>query len=245
MELNFLGIGSCFAKDHNCAFFTTSENNFVLIDCPELAFETLKNEFDLRTYNDIYVYITHTHCDHVSGLGEFIQYAYYCLRKHVTVVAPSDYVSSDIKKLLEIEGVEDVMYTLTAAPELIESLITKSNSMLPKNVLGISIPTTHAEQLKNKCFGYQFNVNGTNVVYTGDSSTLEPFLPFLNAGTEFYMDTSVAFKNDVHIWLYDVLPTLLSLIKQGVKVYLMHLDNANMAKKIVKDIPGIEVVTKL
>lgn len=240
--LNFLGRGSCFSNDHASAFFVTQDNDFVLIDCSEQAYQRLKNEFDLPSYNSIYIYITHTHGDHIGGLSSLVHYAYFALNKIVTVIAPSKEVMNDIKVLLRIEGVLDVMYNLSFSQELIPSLTAKLDFTIPEKVSAISISTRHTESLESKCFGFYFYINGLNIIYTGDTATLEPFIPFLKNGSELYVDTSVKYKSDVHLWLSDMLPALTNLTQNGVKVYLMHLDDVKKAKKIVKNIPNIEIV---
>lgn len=235
MKLNFLGRGSCFANDHAAAFFVTKDNNFVLIDCSEQTYQRVKNEFDLSTYNNVYVYITHTHGDHVGGLGILIQFAYYALNKRIIVVSPNTKTYNDINTLLKIEGV--IGYEM-----MICSSIFNNYKKTAIEEFALSIPTKHSELLEDRCFGYQFNVDGINVIYTGDTATLEPFLPYLSEGTEFYVDTSVAYKSNVHLWFDDMLPTLKSLVEKGIKVYLMHLDDAEKAENLVSDISGIEVV---
>lgn len=235
MRLNFLGRGSCFANDHAAAFFVTKDNNFVLIDCSEQTYQRIKNEFDLSSYKNIYVYITHTHGDHVGGLGILIQYAYYALNKHIIVISPDTKTYNDISTLLKIEGV-------IGHEMMICSSINNSYNKIATEEFALSIPTEHSKILEGRCFGYQFNIEGVNVIYTGDTVTLEPFIPYLKAGTEFYVDTSVAYKSDAHLWFNDMLPTLKSFVEKGVKVYLMHLDDAEKAEKLVSDISGIEVV---
>lgn len=242
MKLNFLGRGSCFANDHASAFFETSDNNFVLIDCSEHSYQRLKNEFDLSTFNNIYVYITHTHGDHISGLDQLIHYLYFALNKCIVVIAPSPEVMIDIQTLLRIEGVEDFQYKLTLTFDLITSLIKMSDIIIPKDVFAVSIPTIHTPALAGKSFGYQFTIDDINIIYTGDTATLEPFIPFLKNNSELYVDTSVLHKSDVHLWLYDMLPTLIELTKRNISVFLMHLDDALRAELIVEYIHGISVV---
>ena len=243
MKLNFLGRGSCFANDHASAYFKTHDNDFVLIDCSEHSYQRLKNEFDLSTFNNIYVYITHTHGDHISGLDQLIHYLYFALNKYVVVIAPSSEVMIDIQTLLRIEGVEDFQYTLTSTFDLITSLIKKYDVTIPKEVFAVSIPTIHTPALAGKSFGYQFTIDNINIVYTGDTATLEPFIPFLKNNAELYVDTSVLYKSDVHLWLYDMLPTLIELTQKNVSVFLMHLDDVLKAESIVECIPGINVVS--
>ena len=70
MMLRFLGRGSAFADEHNCAYFTAGDD-LVLLDCPMSAFTKLKQK-DLKAYENIYVLITHTHGDHIGGVAMLI-----------------------------------------------------------------------------------------------------------------------------------------------------------------------------
>ena len=103
MKLKFLGRGSGFSditEGHTSAFFETTDNNdLVVIDLPMSSFYKLKN-FDLSKYNNIYVLITHTHGDHISGLGLFAQLTFFVFKKKIKIIAPSDAVRTDINTVL-------------------------------------------------------------------------------------------------------------------------------------------------
>lgn len=230
MLLNFFGNGAGFADEHTSAYFTTPNNEMVIIDCPMSTFFKLK-KMDLSSYDKIYVCITHTHGDHISGLGLFAQYAYFVLKKTIVIVAPSKDVAEDIKTVLTIEGNEPAWYELMLTFDLMEGPKWYVNRIL----------TTHSPQLEGKCYGYRFFINDTDVVYTGDTSTLEPFWPFLTDGCELYVDTSV-YYGMIHLKLEDALDDLIACTHRDIKVYLMHLDDIEAAKKIVADIPNIDVV---
>lgn len=220
MKLNFLGRGagfSSFKEGHTSAYFENG-NTLVVIDCSITTYYKLQ-KMELSKYENIHIYITHTHGDHISGLGLFIQYCYFVLQKRAVVYLPNDLVCMDFIDLMRIEGTDDSWYEY----HLCEFLI--KNKAYFKQV----VKTVHSPQLKDKCFGYVFEVNGTNVVYTGDTSTLEPFDKYIIKGTELYVDTSVHY-GQIH---YATL---------GVKVYLMHLDDVKMAKDMIKDLENIEVV---
>ncbi len=232
MVLNFFGRDSGFGENHTSAFFLTRENDMVIIDCPVSTYHKLKS-FDLNKYNQVYVLITHTHGDHVGGLGLFIQHAYFTAKKKITVIAPCSSVASDIETLLKIEGNESSWYKL---------LLASTNKV--RGWLRDAILTEHSPQLKGKCFGYRLNVQGCNVIYTGDTLTLDPFEKFLGYCGELYVDTSVH-NGIVHLKLEDSIHKLIELTKSGTKVYLMHLDDAKTAEKIVATIPDIEVVTTI
>jgi len=230
MALKFFGRGSGFADEHTSAYFTTANKEMVIIDCPFSTFQKLKN-MDLSNYEKVYFLVTHTHCDHIGALGLFVQYAFFMLKKHVTIVAPSEDVADDIFTVLTIMGNDPSWYELVTVATMEE-----------KEWLGDSILTKHSPQLENKCFGYHLIIDDVNVVYAGDTSILDPFLPYLVEDSIFYVDTSV-YYGMIHLKLEDALNDFLALNKRGVKVYLMHLDDVSAAEKIVAEYPDIEVVT--
>lgn len=230
MALKFLGRGSGFADEHTSAYFSAENKEMVIIDCPVSTFQKLKH-IDLSDYEKFYVLITHTHGDHIGGLGLFVQYSFFVLHKPVIVVAPSTAVAEDIATVFSIEGNESSWCELVTVTDVEE-----------KEWFGDCILTEHSPQLANKCFGYHLIVDGTNVVYTGDTSTIVPFLPYLVDGSILYVDTSV-YYGMIHLKLEDALDDFLALNRRGVKVYLMHLDDVVAAEKIVADYPDIKVVT--
>lgn len=227
--LKFLGRGAGFADEHTSAYFITEAKEMVIIDCPVSTFQKMKH-IDLTDCEKLYVLVTHTHGDHVGGLGLFVQYAFFVLKKHVTIVAPSKVVADDISTILTIEGNELSWCELVTVADVTD-----------KAWFGDCILTKHSPQLEGKCFGYRLLIDYTNVVYTGDTSTLKPFMPYLTGGSALYVDTSV-YYGMIHLKLEDALEDFLTLNKKSVKVYLMHLDDVAAAEKMVADYPGIEVV---
>lgn len=230
MALKFFGRGSGFADEHTSAYFTTGNKEMVIIDCPVSTFQKLKY-LQLQDYKKFYVLVTHTHGDHVGGLGLFAQYAFFTLKKPITVVAPSSEVANDISTILTIEG-NDPSWCELVTVENLEEKEWFSNCILTK----------HSPQLENKCFGYHLTVDDTNIVYTGDTSTIIPFLLYLKEGSILYVDTSV-YYGMIHLKLEDALDDFISLTQKGVEIYLMHLDDVAAAEKIVADYSDIQVVT--
>ncbi|EGC04306.1 MBL fold metallo-hydrolase [Ruminococcus albus] len=221
MPLKFFGRGSAFADAHNSAFFIEN-NELVIIDCPASTFQKVKR-MEWEKFDNIFILITHTHGDHAGGVGMMLQFVWFAslMKKRVTVVAPSDEVREDLTILLNrIEGCEPEWYDITTADCLQKSWFVKS------------VPTTHSSTLAGKCFGYRLKINGRNVVYTGDTATLCPFLPLLSEGSFLYAEAAT-FRSDVHLYLEDVLPTFEKLTADGVRVCLMHLDREDVVKKVI------------
>ena len=224
--LAFAGRGSAFTDEHNAAFFIENKT-LILLDCPMSAFQKYKL-LNYEFINQIVILVTHTHGDHISGIGTMIHYAQFVLEIPVIVAAPSETVRRDLNILLHrLEGCNKKAYMLITAKELEESWLVDV------------IPTQHANQLSDKCFGYCLKIQDKNIVYTGDTRTLKPFLPYLKKGDVLYTEISYYQKPDdenaVHLSLEEIKPVLLELIQNGIKVYLMHLDQE---KEILKCIQG-------
>ncbi|SCW64893.1 diguanylate cyclase (GGDEF) domain-containing protein [Ruminococcaceae bacterium YRB3002] len=219
--LAFLGRGSAFSDENNSAYFKHG-NDMILVDCPMSAFRRIK-KMDLEGIANIYILVTHTHGDHIGGIAMLIDYEFFVRHTPVTVIAPDRTVEDDLRFYLSrLEGCSDNWYTLTNAGEFSAPW------------LNAVIPTLHAEQLAGRCFGYSLTVDGTPVVYTGDTHIIEPFLPYLKPGTTLYMEIS-AHKSGVHLYAPDCLDLIRDLVTKGIRVYLMHLDEEDIISEMTKD----------
>ena len=86
------------------------------------------------------------------------------------------------------------------------------------------IPTKHVPALDGRCFGYNIEVDGVNTVYTGDTSTLDPFIPYLSEGSVLYTECS-AYDTSVHMYVDRLIGYSDFFKEKGIRVYLMHLDD--------------------
>ncbi len=230
--LTFWGRGSAFRAENNSAFFVDG-NNLILLDFPMSSLHKLIQADPFRSgdpfsaIKQVYVLVTHTHSDHIGGIPMLIHYAYYVRGKlPVTVVAPSLEVAEDLRFFIDrLEGCEAEAYEIITADQL-------------SSWISHVIPTTHTPQLAGRCFGYHLTVNGKNVIYTGDTNTLEPFTPYLTKGSYLYTEVACG-KSPVHLSLEDSLEELNKLAAKGIYVYLMHLDEE---EKILKAIQGTQLL---
>ena len=222
--LRFLGRGSAFTAHHNCALFEIN-GGAVLLDCPMSAFQRLMQLAPGKPWNALTVLVTHTHGDHAGGIGMLIHFAKHVLHIPVTVIAPSAEVADDLRVLLErLDGCSPDVYTLQTADTA-------------PDWLKAAVPVRHSEALAGRCFGYVLHIQGCDVVYTGDTAELAPFLPYLHAGAYLYTEAS-AYDTGVHLYIDAILPELKRLSAESVHIFLMHLD----AEDVIADkIRGMNV----
>ncbi len=228
MELTFLGRETGLAENHTSAYFVTDKNELVIIDCSVSAFQKLKKH-KLQDYKHIYVHITHTHGDHVSGVSLLVQYMYFKHNKPISIVSPSYAVEDDLRTLLRIEGCADSWYNLSTV------------GTFDREWLHSTILTHHTDQLEGKCFGYVFSINGKTIVYTGDTNTLVPFELEIEHCDELYVDVCIN-KSPAHLHIDNAIDRIVDLDERDIKVYLMHLDDVKQAERLVAYIPNIDVV---
>ena len=231
--LKFFGRASAFETPQNSAFFI-DDTNLVLLDCPMSTFHILKDSFDDisdKKIQRITVLVTHTHGDHICGIPMLIHYCFFILHIPVVVAAPSREVKEDLYFYLNrMEGCNPSGYSLITADTL---------TSFVKDV----IPTTHTQELEGRCFGYHINIEGNDIIYTGDTNTLEPFKKYLEPDNNaedlkhsisFYTEAA-SVKSPVHIYINEVLDYLSELPFKGINVYLMHMDNEEIIKELIKD----------
>ncbi len=209
--IKFFGRNSAFSDYNNSAFFMNG-SKVILIDCPMSSFHKIRR-MDLSEVEAIDILVTHTHADHINGIAMLIDLLWFTRGLSITVITPNDAVKEDIRFALErLDGVGADWYKLTTVDEEKPAYVKAA------------IPTTHTEQLAGRCFGYALDVDGANVVYTGDTNTIEPYLPYITDDTLLYMEISSIFVS-VHLFIDDMLPFIKEQTARGVKIFLMHLDN--------------------
>lgn len=204
--LIFLGKDSGFGEKNNSAYFEDGKS-LTIIDCGFTVFQELKKKFDFNNYQNINVIITHLHNDHAGSLSQLILYLWFTFNKKTNIYSKC----KNIKEYLDITGTPSDAYTL------------KDDSSNIK-----FIKTEHVKYLDS--YGFSMNIKDRKIVYTGDTCTIDPFLPYLEDADEFYVDVSKF--GGAHLKIDDIIRKLQELKESGININFMHMDD----KKYINEV---------
>ena len=204
--LIFLGKDSGFGEKNNSAYFE-DEKSLTIIDCGFTVFQELKKKFDFNNYQNINVIITHLHNDHAGSLSQLILYLWFTFNKKTNIYSKCE----NIKEYLDITGTPSDAYTLKDDISNIKF-----------------IKTEHVKYLDS--YGFSMNIKDIKIVYTGDTCTIDPFLPYLEDADEFYVDVSKF--GGAHLKIDDIIKKLQELKESGININFMHMDD----KKYINEV---------
>lgn len=207
--LTFIGRDSGFGEKNNSAYFE-KDNELYLIDCGFTVFEDIIKRFDFNKYNNINIIITHLHNDHAGSLSQVILYLWFIFNKKTTVITKC----KKIREYLSITGTPDNCFIIKEKLDFLEF-----------------IKTEHVNHLD--AYGFYLNINNKKIIYTGDTCTLTPFIPYCDKANELYVDVSK--YGGAHLKIDEIYPTLKNLKQKGLDVYLMHLDDKEYIKNVTNN----------
>ena len=227
MELIFLGRGAAFnPKENNNSAYFIEDNNLFLIDCGETVFKELIINNILENIKDIYVFITHTHSDHIGSIGTLASYFYHKKNNKINIVIPTNpdknkYLNY-IKNILESTNCLN-KYNLITETDLDNKYTSFKEIRYRK--------TTHSKELT--CYAIIFNTNQGYIYYSGDSnetSIIEELIKENKPIDKMYFDTTTNDSIDnPHLNIDKLNNTIPSNLKD--KVYCMHIDSDLLLKK--------------
>ena len=229
MNLKFLGIGSAFQTGlyNNCAYFI-EEDQLFLIDFGETAFEQLKEQESFSDIKNIYVVFTHTHSDHIAGLGQLVDYCDTTLNKKLNIVVPmkdEDALKEDIGTLLDIFSISKDKCNFLSS-DYIKGKFKTFQSMK-------FLKTKHSPELEGKCYSLMFETSEGKVLYTSDSMDTKYIEELINSDfSKIYTDVTLSIP-EVHLdfnVLKEIVPE-----KVRNKVYCMHFDHPNTIEEARKN----------
>lgn len=221
-KLKFVGIGGAtnVLLGGNCCYLKDGDNLLIIDACESVTAELKRrNVFD--NVKNIYIVLTHTHYDHVAGLGVLIWYSNFNLEIKPKIIYSSSRYVRHIKKLLKVTGVKKKHV------EFIKDVSFELN--------GLSIemqPTVHTPELQ--CFGIMFSDKDGKYYYTGDTNDIEYIRKLSDDDNVKIIYTEVASETfNMHLKYDDIL----KLKKE--KLVLMHFNTEETYKKAKED--GFEV----
>ena len=155
MELKFLGNGSAFNVDaYNTSAYFKTQNSLFLLDCGESICNRVLKLGLMDCVENIYVFITHTHSDHIGSLEALIYYNEVFLHKNFKIFYPR---RNKLKTLLKLTGVD---FPFTIYP-------------VPKEVDGIKVDFVVQRHIPGS-YGYFFYGKDGAFFFSGDASEVNP-----------------------------------------------------------------------
>ena len=206
--LNFLGSDAGYGKENNSAYIKI-EDKLILIDCGFTVFSKIKENIDMNNYNEIEVIITHLHNDHAGSLSQLVLYSYLELGIRVKVISKCKHID----EYLQFCGTPKDAYEIFDGTDNITIIQTEHTPFLD-------------------AYGFNMILNGKSLLYTGDTKILEPFIPYFDEADELYIDVSKS--GGAHLKIEDIMEKLLELKENGLDIYLMHVDDKEYVRNIVK-----------
>lgn len=229
MELHFTGRGAMLnPAEGNTAAYFEDDNNFFLIDCGEDVAAKLIKMGKLDQDKNYFLFVTHTHSDHIGSVGTLQQYLYWVRNKKLKVVFGSDMrYANNILDILNSFGLVQGTY------DIVNTHMLNDFSPLFNRVRYME--SSHGDT-PLKSASLVFDTDEGNILYTGDIAEPRIIKDFLASNfpdtiDKMYIDTSLS-KSPVHLSIEE----LRKVIPIGLsgKVYCMHIDNPALIAEIKK-----------
>lgn len=232
MELKFLGKGAAFypVLGNTSAYFIYDKNLF-LIDCGESVFKKVYEKDLFSEIDNLYVFITHTHSDHIGSLSSLILYCSHKFDIKTKIVIPKENKYIDyIKNILDSMGVDKSDY------EFINDVDLDNKYDVFDNIRYVE--TTHCDDITS--YSILFEKDNRVIYYSGDTNELDTVKSIIHGDKnidKIYIETCSE-RLDSHIYYEDLLEVIPKNLRD--RVYCMHLDTMDIVDKLEEN--GFKIV---
>ena len=217
-KFKFLGIGGALnIKFGGNSCYFKKDDNLVVIDPSEGATLKLDKAGAFKNIKDAYIVITHTHFDHIGGIGILIWYLKFVLKITPKVIYKTNKYKKTLETLFKVTEVKDAHY----------EFMKDSDFKLGDLRLELQ-KTTHTDTLD--CFGVMFSDNDGKYYYSGDTNDIA-YIKKLNEDSSvktIYCEV-FSLESDAHIFYDDIKDFDKS------KFVLMHFNSEELYNKAKKD----------
>jgi len=216
--LNFLGTGACFniSKGNTSAFFKPNEKTIALIDCGENIYEKIFKNNLLTNIENLVVFVTHMHSDHVGSLPSLLFAASFMSNiKNVSVVC---------------ECIDEMKLFLKICGNPKANLISCNEFSGTYGIKCSSVPAKHG---KMKASSYFFETNGNKFYYSGDTSEIN--LEAVKLLKEHKLDCIFHEATSIGYGIHTEISKLEKVFEPAIrnKVFCIHISNDNDEKLFI------------
>lgn len=208
-QVRFLGYGAGYnpAFGPTCAFFREGAGLY-LMDCGTSAFERLVRASAFDGAEQITVFLSHQHADHVGSLGIMLDYCKDILGIRPLLVHPDE----SVVMLMRHMGVSAESFTWLG-----ENYAADGNG-----VSAVFYPVSHVDDMR--CFGYWITTCDDSFYFSGDANDVpEAILDGLIHGgiQRIYQDTA-SHASAYHCHMEKIAKSIPQAYRS--RVYCVHLD---------------------
>jgi predicted metal-dependent RNase len=174
LELKWLGTGGAFDHEerNSSVVFKVKNGKRFLVDCGSTVYEDLKKKKLIEEID--YVFITHTHDDHLSSLSTLIYDRFFIHHKPIKIICLASIQPILMVYLMDVCNHSEGQFTINEVTE--EELETDFGMKL----FVVDTEGNHTPTMKTSGFVFNFKINDQElyIVYSGDINT--PIINLMN-----------------------------------------------------------------
>lgn len=222
MELTFTGRGAMlYPSEGNTAAYFEEGNNLFLFDCGEDVAAKLIRDGKLTKESEVYLFVTHTHSDHIGSVGTLQQYLYWICGKKLNIVYDFNLeYMKELKGILNGFGLVPSTYRMVLDMDLDNKFKSFNQIRYIESNHG-DIPISSSSII--------IKTNEGNILYTGDIADDKVIKYFIGVSEDnvdkMYIDTSYT-DSPVHLSIHKLNEIIPDYLRD--KVYCMHINNKDI-----------------